>query len=190
MKLILKGKAIIIKLLVIFITGFSLYANKSMIGFYKDGRKIENTVMEKKETATEMENLSISQRNIRENIMKFSHEKLGSKYVWGAAGPDTFDCSGFAQYVFKKSTGISIPRVSSDQAAYSPRLSLLSMKKGDLIFFDTTGKGRISHVGIYIGERQFIHASSSGKRVIISSLNTGYYMKRFRWGGNMLIKPY
>ena len=56
------------------------------------------------------------------------------------------------------------------------------MKKGDLVFFETTGQGRISHVGIYMGERQFIHASSGGKRVMVSSLDTDYYNKSFRWG--------
>lgn len=58
----------------------------------------------------------------------------------------------------------------------------LGMKKGDLVFFETTGQGRISHVGIYMGERQFIHASSGGKRVMVSSLDTDYYNKSFRWG--------
>ena len=54
------------------------------------------------------------------------------------------------------------------------------MKKGDLVFFETTGQGRISHVGIYMGERQFIHASSGGKRVMVSSLDTDYYNKNFK----------
>ena len=50
------------------------------------------------------------------------------------------------------------------------------------ILIKTTGKGRISHVGIYMGEKQFIHASSGGKRVMVSSLDTDYYMRNFRWG--------
>ena len=122
------------------------------------------------------------QNNIRENILSFVKSKLGSMYVWGATGPNTFDCSGFVQYVFNKSVGITLPRISSDQASYKPRISLTSMKKGDLIFFETTGKGRISHVGIYMGEKQIIHASSGGKRVMVSSLDTDYYMRSFRWG--------
>ena len=186
-KIIFGNTVAIMKILAIFIISFSLYANKSVIGFYKDGKKIENTVAEKKQPDNEAKDSSILQRNIRDNIINFARSKLGSKYVWGAAGSNTFDCSGFVQYVFRKSAGISIPRVSSDQAAYRPKLPLMSVKKGDLIFFDTAGKGKISHVGIYIGERQFIHASSGGKRVMISSLDTDYYMKRFRWGGSMII---
>ena len=60
----------------------------------------------------------------------------------------------------------------------------MNMKKGDLVFFETTGRGRISHVGIYMGDSQFIHASSGGKRVMVSSLDGGYYNKTFRWAIN------
>ena len=170
------------KFIFIFIMGFSLYANKSGIGFYKDGKKIENSVQKEVISENVTKNRADYQNNIREKILSFANSKLGSRYVWGATGPNTFDCSGFVQYVFNKSVGITLPRVSSDQASYKPRISLMSMKKGDLIFFETTGKGRISHVGIYMGEKQFIHASSGGKRVMVSSLDTNYYMRSFRWG--------
>ena len=82
---------------------------------------------------------------------------------------------------------MDLPRVSTDQASYKPKVSLMSMRKGDLVFFETTGLGRISHVGIYMGEKQFIHASSNEKRVMISSLDTDYYNRSFRWGINPFI---
>lgn len=153
------------KFIFIFIMGFSLYANKSGIGFYKDGKKIENSVQKEVISENVTKNRTDYQNNIRENILSFAKSKLGSRYVWGATGLNTFDCSGFMQHVFNKSVGITLPRVSSDQTNYKPRISLMSMKKGDLIFFETTGKGRISHVGIYMGEKQFIHASSGEKEL-------------------------
>ncbi len=183
----LKEISIIKNAFFIFITGFSLlHANKSAIVFYKEGMKIENTTVKMKETSNAAENSIVSKRAIRDEIIKYAQSKLGSRYVWGATGPNNFDCSGFVQYVFKRSAGVLIPRVSSDQADYRPRLLLMNVKKGDLLFFETTGKGRISHVGIYMGERQFIHASSGSGKVMISSLDTDYYMKSFRWGGDMI----
>ena len=121
---------------------------------------------------------------VRDKVISFAQTKLGSPYVWGATGPNTFDCSGFVGYVFKKAANVDLPRVSSSQAAYRPRISSMNMKKGDLVFFETTGKGRISHVGIYMGNSQFIHASSGGRKVMVSSLDSSFYNKTFRWAIN------
>ena len=122
---------------------------------------------------------------VRDKVISFAQTKLGSPYVWGATGPNTFDCSGFVGYVFKKAANVDLPRVSSSQAAYRPRISSMNMKKGDLVFFETTGKGRISHVGMYIGNRQFIHASSKSKRVTVSDF-TGFYQDKFRWAVSVI----
>ena len=121
---------------------------------------------------------------VRDQIITFAQTKLGSPYVWGATGPNTFDCSGFVGYVFKKAANVNLPRVSSSQATFRPRIASMNMAKGDLVFFETTGKGRISHVGIYMGNRQFIHASSGSKRVTVSSLDSNFYTKTFRWAIN------
>ena len=168
------------KLILIFILCSSIYGNKSSIGFYKDGKMVEKPVIEKEDNQNKK--ILSTKSSVRDRIIDYAQSKLGSKYVWGATGPNTFDCSGFVQYVYKKSINMDLPRVSTDQADYKPRVSLMSMRKGDLVFFETTGQGRISHVGIYMGERQFIHASSGGKRVMISSLETDYYNRSFRWG--------
>ncbi|AMD94143.1 C40 family peptidase [Leptotrichia sp. oral taxon 847] len=125
-----------------------------------------------------------SSNAVRDRVISFAQTKLGSPYVWGATGPNTFDCSGFVGYVFKKAANVNLPRVSSSQAAYKPRISSMNMKKGDLVFFETTGRGRISHVGIYMGNSQFIHASSGGRRVMVSSLDSDFYNKTFRWAIN------
>jgi protein p60 len=121
---------------------------------------------------------------VRDQIIEFASNKLGSPYVWGATGPNSFDCSGFVGYVFRKAADLNLPRVSSEQATFRPKISSMNMKKGDLVFFETTGKGRISHVGIYMGGRQFIHASSGSRRVTISSLDSDFYSRTFRWAIN------
>lgn len=126
----------------------------------------------------------VENEGVREQILNFAQTKLGSPYVWGATGPNTFDCSGFVGYVFKKAANVNLPRVSSSQATFKPRIASMNMTKGDLVFFETTGKGRISHVGIYMGNRQFIHASSGSKRVTVSSLDSNFYTKTFRWAIN------
>ena len=77
--------------------------------------------------------------SVRDRIIDFAKTKLGATYVWGATGPNVFDCSGFVKFVFQNAADISLPRVSSDQATYKPRISSINMKKGDLVFFETTG---------------------------------------------------
>ena len=120
---------------------------------------------------------------IGNNIVQLAMRYMGVPYVWGGEQPDGFDCSGFVGYVFKSAASLTLPRVSSAQATFKPKISSMNMKKGDLVFFNTTGKG-ISHVGIYMGNRQFIHASSGSKRVTVSSLDSNYYSKTFRWAIN------
>jgi len=115
-------------------------------------------------------------------IIEIAKNLLDSPYVYGAEGPSKFDCSGFTHYVFKES-GIRIPRTSSAQATVGTRIEKSQLKMGDLVFFDTSGKynGVVTHVGIYIDNGEFIHASSgrNAKRVVISSLTEGYYNERF-----------
>ncbi len=118
------------------------------------------------------------------NIEYRAKSFLGVPYVWGATGPDKFDCSGFTQWVFRD-VGINIPRVSRDQARVGEYVSFNNLKAGDMVFFDTHKKrtGRVSHVGIYLGNGNFIHASSAGKKVVIYNFNEKpFYKKRFLWG--------
>lgn len=107
--------------------------------------------------------------------------KLGKRYVWGATGPSCFDCSGFTSYIYRKK-GITIPRTSSQQSRYGRFISRKNLKPGDLIFFDTSrhSRGVVNHVGIYIGDNKFIHASSAEKKVVITSLNKKFYNNRFK----------
>ena len=109
-------------------------------------------------------------------VISLSKSLLGKPYVWGAQGPSSFDCSGFTYYVFKNAANITLPRVSKDQSKYGTYISKSDLKVGDLVFFDTSGvnDGNVSHVGIYLGNNEFIHASSSKGQVVISQMSTYY----------------
>lgn len=100
---------------------------------------------------------------------------LGIPYVWGGSTPSGFDCSGFIYYTFAKA-GIDLPRTSSE-GYYSRSYYVKAPQLGDLVFFADTYKKGISHLGIYIGNNQFIHASSDG--VQISSLDNSYWKSHF-----------
>lgn len=114
-----------------------------------------------------------------DNAIKLLKEQVGKPYVWGANGPDSFDCSGLTRYIYKEALGIDIPRVSYDQAKFGKEVAKEDLQVGDLVFFDTMNKGRVSHVGIYIGDNEFIHASNKRDGVKQSKLE-GYYEKTYR----------
>ena len=139
----------------------------------------------------------VQQQSYRTNTVRLTHriegdakKLLGKKYVWGATGPRTYDCSGFTQKIFRDA-GINIPRVSRNQAKVGQYISYNNMKKGDLVFFDTHKKktGKVTHVGIYLGAGNFIHASSGAKKIVIFNFNEKkFYKKRFLWARRVL-KP-
>ncbi len=108
-----------------------------------------------------------------------AYKYLGHKYVWGAVGPNVFDCSGFTSYLFKKE-GIILPRTAAQQFQSGARVARDELKQGDLVFFDTEKRmtGKVNHVGIYIGNNKFIHASSAQRKVIITKLG-GFYSQRY-----------
>ena len=99
---------------------------------------------------------------------------MGTPYRLGGTTPTAFDCSGFTQYTFNKE-GLSIPRTTGQQMATGTPVSKSNLEVGDLVFFNTSGRG-VSHVGIYSGSNNFIHASVS-KGVMVSSLDDPYYWK-------------
>ena len=117
-----------------------------------------------------------------EKIIHLAKQELGKKYVWGAVGQKgAFDCSGLTKYVYQKN-GIRIPRTSLNQSKYGKYVARNQLQPGDLIFFDTSKekKGYVNHVGIYIGNGKFLHASSAYKKVVISKLDKTFYGKRFK----------
>ena len=114
-------------------------------------------------------------------VISYAKQFLGKPYIWGAQEPNGFDCSGFTYYVFKNAAGITLPRTSSAQSKYGTYVSKSNLKAGDLIFFDTVGpnNGAVTHVGIYIGNGQFIHAASGQGKVVINNLNSTYYVNAY-----------
>jgi len=127
---------------------------------------------------------------LRENdaLIKTAKEYLGIEYIWAANGPSSFDCSGYTRYIFRK-YGVSLPRYSGYQANVGIRVNYDELEKGDLVFFDTEKhpKNKVNHVGIYIGNSKFIHASSAKKKVTITSFNEKkFYKHRFLHGQRIL----
>ena len=93
--------------------------------------------------------------------------QVGDPYSWGATGPNAFDCSGLTSYAYK-AAGISIPRVSRDQATFGTPVSKANLQPGDLVFFYSP----VSHVGMYIGNGQMVHAPSSGSSVKVVKVDS------------------
>lgn len=116
-------------------------------------------------------------KEIRNAIVAKVKTYIGCPYKSGATGPDTFDCSGLILSVFHDVAGIQLPRSVKAMYAAVKIVPREEMEEGDLVFFKTTGSDTISHVGIYIGRNQFIHAASDGSNtgVIVSSLTEKYY---------------
>ena len=101
---------------------------------------------------------------------------LGSPYKWSGTTTKGFDCSGYTSWVFNK-LGIDLPHTSKGQATIGESVSKDQLRPGDLVFFNTDGKG-ISHVGIYVGDGKFYH-SATDKGVIITKMSDSYYTKRY-----------
>lgn len=113
-----------------------------------------------------------------EDIVNYAKTFLGCKYVWGATGPNTFDCSGLTYYVYKH-FGYVLHRVSKDQRTDGVAVKKSDLQPGDLVHF--TG-----HVGIYVGDNNFIHAPKTGDVVKITSLSDSYYVEHY-WGARRIL---
>lgn len=100
-----------------------------------------------------------------------------SRYVWGAEKPGQFDCSGLAVYIYQ-AIGVKLPRCSWQQCAVGEAIAYASLHAGDLVFFNIKGTG-VSHVGIYLGEGQFLHAASPKDNLKITSLDAPFYAVRY-----------
>ncbi len=113
-----------------------------------------------------------------DSAIDLAYKQLGKPYIWGSTGPDSFDCSGLTSYIYKNAYNKVLPRVSYEQAEFGQYVNKEDLLPGDLIFFDTMNKGRVSHTGIYVGNNEFIHAAGRDKGVIKSTLS-GYYASRY-----------
>ena len=128
---------------------------------------------------------SVSISAKRQSVLNYAAQFLGVPYVYGGSTPSGFDCSGLTSYVFKNTVG-SIPRVAQAQYDATTRVSRDDLLPGDLVFFGSSTSS-ISHVGIYVGSNQFIHAPNTGDVVKYSSL-TGSYATRYQGAGRVIFE--
>lgn len=114
-----------------------------------------------------------------EKLMGKAMQLIGVKYRFGGTSPTTgLDCSGYVQYVYQNSVGVSLPRTAAEQARVGERVVGEDMRPGDMVFFNTRGFSN-SHVGIYVGNGMFVHAPNSRSRVRFDSLESGYWKAKF-----------
>ncbi len=123
---------------------------------------------------------------IREELVKTAQSFVDVPYLWGGSSSDAgFDCSGLAMTVYQYN-GLNLPRSSKEQYVAGTPVDQDSLLKGDLVFFATVGKDKISHVGIYAGDGRFIHAPGGGNKVRVDSMSKSYYKNRYLGGRTYL----
>lgn len=132
--------------------------------------RIETLDGEKGWVSSDYLNYNIPVNEKVQKVISVAKAQMGKPYRWGATGPNSFDCSGLMQYAFKNGAGVSLPRVSRDQANVGKKVSKAELQPGDLVFF--AKGGRIHHVGMYLGNDQYIHAPQTGDVVKISKLSS------------------
>lgn len=165
------------------INGKKAYIQKSLLSSKKvettsrssnsltENNEENNVEVQKEETTTETNKSA-------DAIVAYAKTFQGYPYVYGTNGPRSFDCSGFVQYVYKH-FGYSLSRSSKTQANDGVAVSKSNLQPGDILIFKNTAKTEIGHVGIYIGNGQFIHASNPKTGVTISSLSSASYQQRY-----------
>jgi cell wall-associated NlpC family hydrolase len=115
---------------------------------------------------------------LRADLVETAQSYLGVPYLWGGTSAQGFDCSGLTMSVYRLN-GLQLPRSSRDQFEAGTPVTVDELREGDLLFFATGGAGRVSHVGMYVGDGTFIHAPSRGKSICKAQLSEGYYRKTF-----------
>ena len=127
--------------------------------------------------------LNIEVEEVRnQKLFQFIDDWYGTRYCMGGITKTCIDCSGFVQTFFSSVYGVSIPRTAREQYDVASKISKLKLKQGDLLFFNT--RGGVSHVGIYLQNNKFVHASTNNG-VVISDMNDPYYAKHFIRAGRI-----
>jgi cell wall-associated NlpC family hydrolase len=113
-----------------------------------------------------------------------AQSRIGTPYRYGGSGPDAFDCSGLVAYAYQRA-GVALPRTAAQQYALARPVPRAELRPGDLVFFRLSGR-EVSHVGIYAGDGQFVHAPQTGGQVRTANLDDDWYRERYAGAG----RPY
>lgn len=128
----------------------------------------------KKTTANKKNNTSSIQASSKAaSVVALAKEQVGKPYVWGATGPDKFDCSGLVQYVYQHAAGINLPRTTYDQVKVGQTVPLDKLQAGDLVFWGS--ETAPYHVAIYIGNNQYVNSATPDQGTILQNMSSYYY---------------
>lgn len=152
------------------VTGVRGWCNSKYLKSFRNG------VLES--SSSNSSNINAQNQKVQ-SVINIAKSKIGCPYVWGAQGPNAFDCSGLTSYIYKHGANINLPRISRDQSRSGKYVSKSDLKPGDLVFFDGNYGSNINHVGIYIGNGQMIHAPKPGDVVKIVSIESNHYKKAY-----------
>ncbi|KJY62919.1 Cell wall-associated hydrolase [Lactobacillus helsingborgensis] len=108
-----------------------------------------------------------------EKVVDLANAEVGKAYAWGGNGPQGFDCSGLAQYVYSKAAGMNLSRTTYSQVKEGKKVSLQNLKPGDLLFWGSSTAPY--HVGIYVGNNQYVHAATPTQGVVKENLSSYFY---------------
>lgn len=153
-----------------------------------DNQENNQPANDSKEEVTNQEESkpSVGDSNKQSSVVNLAYAQLGKPYVWGAEGPSSFDCSGLMTYIYKNGAGVNLPRTSKQQSNFGTTVDRSQLQPGDLIFSSTDGSGGVSHVGIYVGNGEMIHAPSEGDVVKKTSINSSYWNNAYLWAKRVL----
>lgn len=121
---------------------------------------------------------STNANSVAKKIAENAHNYIGCSYSYGSSGPSAFDCSGFTSYLYRQQ-GYTLPRTSASQGSYGTYVEKQNLVAGDLVFFSNRSDRKINHVGVYVGDNNFIHASTSGRGVVMDNLGSNYYTRNY-----------
>lgn len=161
------------------VNGKEGYISSSLLSEKKKetSRSLETPRSKTQETSTKEETTTAPTSTKGATVVETAKNYIGSKYVYGATGPNSFDCSGFTSYVFKQH-GVSLSRTAAGQYGNGVAVSRDQLQPGDLVMFGKSVSG-INHVGIYIGGGQIVHAANSSRGVTTDTINSGYYNNNY-----------
>jgi hypothetical protein len=128
--------------------------------------------------------------SLRDRVVAAGLDAIGTRYRWGGDDPDEgFDCSGLVSFIYKEVVGVDLPRRARDQRGEGRAVRVTELQPGDLVFFGIRRRNQTSHVGIYIGNNEFVHAPTRGERVRVDTLDNAYWSKRFN-GARRYLDPH